>query len=72
MEALQIEIINPKALQLLKELQNLNLIKISKEPVSKMQSYLKEMRKNADSAPSLEEISEIVDEVRSERFATKK
>jgi hypothetical protein len=71
MEALKIEILNPKALQLIKELQKLNLIKISSEPVSKLQSYLENRRKNADSAPSLDEISKIVDEVRTERNAKK-
>jgi hypothetical protein len=71
MEALKIEILNPKALQLIKELQKLNLIKISSEPVSKLQLYLENRRKNADSAPSLDEISKIVDEVRTERNAKK-
>ena len=71
MQALKIEILNPKALQLIKEMQKLNLIKISSEPVSKLQSYLENRRKNADSAPSLDEISKIVDEVRTERNAKK-
>ena len=71
MEAIKIEILNPKALQLIKEMQDFNLIKISKEPVSKLQSYLKKMRKNADSVPTLDEISKIVDEVRTERNGKK-
>jgi len=71
MEALKIEILNPKALQLIKEMQDLNLIKVKTEPVSKLQSYLKKMRKNASSVPSLDEIATIVDEVRVERYAKK-
>ena len=71
MEALKIEILNPKALQLIKGMQDLNLIKVTNEPVSKLKSYLKKMRKNASSAPSLDEITEIVEEVRLERYAKK-
>ncbi|HAH54549.1 MAG TPA: hypothetical protein DCM02_04500 [Flavobacterium sp.] len=71
MEALKIEILNPKALQLIKEMQDLNLIKVTTEPVSKLQSYLKKMRKNASSVPSLDEIATIVEEVRVERYAKK-
>jgi len=71
MEALKIEILNPKALQLIKGMQELNLIKVSAEPVSKLKSYLKKMRKNSDSVPSLDEIQAIVDEVRAERYAKK-
>lgn len=67
MDALKIEILNPKALKLIREMEDLNLIKISSEPISKMQAYLKRMRKNSDSAPSLEEIAKMVDEVRSAR-----
>lgn len=48
-------------------MEDLNLIKISDEPASKMQTYLKSMRKNSDSAPSLEELAKMVDEVRSAR-----
>jgi hypothetical protein len=71
MEALRIEILNPKALPLLKGMQDLNLIKVTDEPVSKLQSYLKKMRKNASSVPSINEIDQIVKEVRAERYAKK-
>ncbi|WP_291105206.1 MULTISPECIES: hypothetical protein [unclassified Flavobacterium] len=71
MEALKIEILNPKALQLIKEMQDLNLIKITEVPVSKLQSYLKKRRKNASSAPNLDEIANIVAEVRAERYGKK-
>ncbi len=71
MEALKIEILNPKALQLIKDMQDLNLIRVSEDPASKLQTYLKEMRKNASSAPSLDEIATIVKEVRVKRYAKK-
>jgi hypothetical protein len=71
MEALKIEILNPKAMQLIKGMQDLKLIKVSNEPVSKLEMYLKEMRANASTAPSLEEVAKIVDEVRLKRYAKK-
>lgn len=71
MEALKIEILDPKALELIKEMQELNLIKISDEPVSKLKSYLKKMRKNSNSAPNLNEIAKLVEEARTERYVKK-
>ena len=71
METIRIEILNPKALQLLKGMQELNLIKVSDEPASKLKTYLKKMRKKAAPAPSLDEITEIVEQVRAERYGKK-
>jgi hypothetical protein len=71
MEALKIEILNPKALQLIKGMQNLNLIRVSDEPVSALKTYLKKMRRNADVAPGLDEITKIVEGVRSKRYGKK-
>ncbi len=71
MEALKIEILNPKALQLIKGMQELKLIKVSDDPVSSLKKYLKTMRSNSASAPKLEEITKIVEEVRSKRYAKK-
>jgi hypothetical protein len=71
MEALRIEIVNQKALQLIKGMQELNLIKVSEEPASKVKAYLKKMRRNSKTAPSLDEITKIVEEVRAERYAKK-
>lgn len=68
MESLKIEILSPKALQLIKQLEELNLINISEEPATKLQAYLKKMRKKEKDVPSLDEISKIVDEVRTERY----
>ena len=71
MEALKIEILNPKALQLIKGMQDLKLIKVTDEPVSALKSYLKKMRANASSAPDLDEITKIVEDVRSKRYGKK-
>ena len=72
MEALRIEILNPKALQLINGMQDLKLIKISESPVNKLTAYLKKTRRNAATAPDEEEIAKIVDEVRAKRHARKK
>jgi hypothetical protein len=71
MGAITIEILNPKALQLIKEMQDLNLIKVSDEPVSTVDAYLKKMRKKAGSAPSAEDIAKIVNGVRRKRHTKK-
>jgi hypothetical protein len=71
MEALKIEILNPKALQLIKGIQYLKLIKVSDEPASTLKAYPKKMRRSASSAPSLEEITKIVEDVRAKRYAKK-
>ena len=71
MEAIKIEILNPKALQLIKGMQDLKLIKVSDEPKSTLKTYLKKMRRNSASAPNLNEITKIVEEVRAKRYAKK-
>ena len=71
MEALKIEILNPKALQLIKGMQDLKPIKVSEEPVSTVKAYLKKMRRNAATAPSLDEITKIVEDVRAKGYAKK-
>jgi hypothetical protein len=71
MEALKIEILNPKALQLIKGMQELKLIRVSEEPVSTLKTYLKKMRRNSASAPGLDEITKIVEDVRAKRYGKK-
>lgn len=68
MNAIRIEILNPKALQLIKDLQELDLIKISDEPSSLLGSYLDKMRNTPEAAPDLEEITRLVQESRTERY----
>lgn len=71
MEALKIEILNPKALKLIRDLEEMELIRITNEPITKLQAYLEEMRKGSEPVPSLDEIAEMVEEVRSTRGETK-
>jgi len=69
METLQIELLNPKAKGLLKDLADLNLISIRKTSSSakKFLSLLKKLRKNGSGSLSLEEITKEVEAVRQKR-----
>lgn len=74
MEALRIEILNPKVKTILKQLADLDLIAISKteSPSTELKNLLKKLRSKSDEAPSLDEITKEVEIVRVERYATKK
>ena len=69
METFKIEILKPKALQLIKGMQELKLIKVSDDPISPLKVYLKKMRRNSSTAPGLDEITKIVEGVRAKRYA---
>jgi len=73
METLRIDIINPKAKKLLKDLADLNLIAINKSVDNKVEfkEVLLKLRSNAKTAPTLDEITREVEDVRAERYATK-
>ncbi|MCX6239325.1 MAG: hypothetical protein NTY07_17525 [Bacteroidia bacterium] len=73
METLRIEIVNPKAKRLLKNLADLNLITIGKSIDAKdeFREVLSKLRSNSDAAPSLEEITKEVEDVRTLRYANK-
>ena len=73
METLRIEIVNPKAKRLLQDLADLNLISISKSLDSKtdFRELLSKLRSNSDTAPSLDEITKEVENVRAMRYAGK-
>jgi hypothetical protein len=65
-----VNILNPKADELLRNLADLKLISISEtteKPITKLQNFLQKMR--TDDAPSLEEIAKEVEIVRAERYA---
>ncbi len=71
MEILKIEILNPKAKSLLKDLEELKLIKIRKVPSdskSQFKDMLKRLRSKSDSAPSIDEITREVEAVRKSRY----
>jgi hypothetical protein len=69
METIRIDILNPKAKALLKDLANLDLIRIKKETSkSDFSKLLKKFRNKSDQAPSLEEITKEVEAVRNARY----
>ena len=58
METYRIEILNPKAKSLLKDLADLDLIRIKKGQVkSEFQELLGKLRINAESVPDIDEIT---------------
>ena len=69
METISVEILNPKAKQLLQDLADLKLISI--KPKLTLSSLLENMRNQSDSAPSLDEITAEVEKVRQARYAQK-
>ena len=69
METISIQINNPKAMQLIKDLAKLDLITI--KPQITLQSVLDRLRLNSDIAPSIEDITAEVEQVRNERYAKK-
>ena len=72
MEALKIEVLNPKALKLIKGMEDLKLIKVTADQKDDFRQYLKKMRSKSKTAPNLKEITKVVEQVRSERYAKKK
>jgi len=69
METLKIDILNPKAKSLLKNLADLKLIRIKKDKTrSELKYLLDKLRKNADNAPTFEEITKEVEAVRKARY----
>ena len=68
METLKINILNPKARTLLKDLADMDLIEIQDEPANGFALVLKKMRAKRI-VPSLEEITREVEQIRSKRYA---
>jgi len=69
METIRIDILNPKAKSLLKNMAELDLIRIKKDKVkSEFKDLLDKIRKDADAPISLEEITEEVEAVRKSRY----
>lgn len=70
---LQIDILNPKATKLLKDMEDLKLISIKKDEEDGFLKVVKRIRsKAAKNPPTLEEITKVVERVRSKRYALKK
>ena len=72
MKSFQIDILNPKALKLLQDLADLELISFRKTE-DNLQSVIRRLREKASvNPPSLEEITKEVEIVRAKRYASKK
>jgi hypothetical protein len=72
MRSYHIEILNPKAVKLLQDLADLDLISFKKTE-DNLQNVIKRLRKKASAnPPSLEEITKEVETVRAKRYAAKK
>ncbi|MBZ9779903.1 hypothetical protein LB452_13320 [Psychroflexus sp. CAK8W] len=69
METIQIDILNPKAKKLLRNLADLNLIKINKQKKkSDFSSLLQKLRSKSTDEISFDEITDEVEQVRKERY----
>lgn len=69
MESIRIEILNPKAKSLIKNLADMDLIRIKKEKTkSEFAELLDKLRIHSKNAPSLEDITKEVESVRSARY----
>ncbi len=69
MNTMRIDILNPKAARLLKDLADLNLIAIHNTSRNGFAKVLKKLRSNAKSAPTFDEITKEVELVRNKRYA---
>lgn len=69
MKSMRIDILNPKAVRLLKDLADLNLIATQDPSKNGFVTVLKKLRSKAKSAPTLEEITKEVELVRTRRYA---
>jgi len=69
MEAMNVQIINPKAKSLLFSLAEMNLIRIEVKPM--LSELLAKLRRNETRVPTLEEITEEVELIRQEQYEAK-
>ena len=69
METIRVDILNPKAKTILKNLADLNLIRIKSTKIkSELKDLLARLRIGQDDIPSLEEITSEVELVRKSRY----
>jgi len=71
MNTMRINILNPKAVKLLKDLADLNRIAIQDTSKNGFASVLKRLRSKAKSAPTFDEITNEVELIRSKRYEKK-
>ena len=68
MDTLRIDILNPKAKKLLEDLEDLNLISIKKDNKEQFEELVAKLRSKTNSAPSVDEITKELEEVRARRY----
>lgn len=66
--SIRIDILNPKAVKLLKSLADLELIAIRENSKKGFSEILKKLRSKSEIAPELEEITKEVEKVRAKRY----
>ena len=71
MNTIQVNILNPKADIILKDMEKQNLISIKRNSDKNLRSVLNNLRSNAKTAPSLKEITKEVELVRTKRYVIK-
>ena len=71
MNTIQVNILNPKADLILKDMEKQNLISIKRTSDKNLRSVLNNLRSNAKTAPSLKEITKEVELVRTKRYVIK-
>ena len=71
MNTIQVNILNPKADIILKDMEKQNLISIKRTSDKNLRSVLNNLRSNAKTAPSLKEITKKVELVRTKRYVIK-
>lgn len=69
MDSLKVDILNPKAKKLLKDLADLKLIAIQDSSKNGFETVLKKLRSKAESAPTADEITREVELIRANRYA---
>ncbi len=73
MTTYQVNVLNPKADRLLKDLADLELISLSETSADPFLAVVNRLRDNASAAPpTMEEITDEVEAVRSQRYARSK
>ena len=68
METIQIDILNPKAKKLLKDLADLNLIKIQRTKKTDLSKVLSSLRSEDDNELDIDMITKEVEDVRASRY----
>ncbi len=69
---IRVDILNPKAVRLLQDLADLDLISIKQISVDNFLKVINKLRSKADNPPSLEEITKEVEAVRAKRYTRNK